>query len=89
MKKIIRHTKFKSNPFGDGGDKRSKQILELLGNTELSVVDEKFDLLPMSVFRRIKYTLQAFVFVWQNISYKEIRSINRYWNCIKTIALSH
>lgn len=80
MKTIIRHSRFDSNPFGDGGAKRSAQIEELLQRTEVNYSNDEF-ILPkgMSLIIRLLWFFVGARFVLRHFSWKEIRSV---WNGI-------
>lgn len=84
---IIRHTKFDSNPFGDGGSKRSAQIKEILINAGIPFEDDKFELNKFSLQDLVRYTYRSFQFVQKFFKLMEIGSIKRYWNVLKIIAL--
>lgn len=76
MVKIVRHTRFKLDPFGDGGCKRSVQIQELLESSGMAIVNENFDLpkgLPLSY--KLKLFFKGLVFVLHNFSLKEIGTL--------------
>lgn len=78
MRKIIRHTKFKSNPYGDGGDKRSAQIKEILVEYGVDFEDEKFELKKnSSVSTLVGQMLKGVVFILKTFKIKEfVTSIN-------------
>lgn len=75
MTKIIRHTRFRLDPFGDGGCKRSMQIKELLERTGMEIVNDDF-VLPKGLTLSLKFKLflKGLFFVFSNFSLKEIRN---------------
>ena len=88
MKKIIRHSKFKSNPFGDGGDKRSAQIREILIENQLDYIDEVFALPKnLSVWELPILIVRSVLFVLVNFSWKEIRNPQNLFELVKSVAL--
>ena len=58
---IVRHSKFASNPFGDGGSKRSAQIEELLKSGSLKYENNDF-LLPKGLSKFQLFRLSNLVF---------------------------
>jgi len=84
---IIRHTKFDSNPLGDGGSKRSAQIREILMGAGIPFEDEKFALSKFSLKDLVVYICRSFLFVQKTFTFKEIGSIKRYWSILKIVAL--
>lgn len=77
MVSIVRHSKFVSNPFGDGGAKRSAQIEELLRRSGIDYSNDSFELPKgMSFFTRLRLMFAGIKFVVHSFSYKEIRSLN-------------
>lgn len=76
MTKIIRHTRFKLDSFGDGGSKRSVQIQELLEESGMEFVNEGISLpkgLPLVT--RVKLFAKGLSFVLCNFSLREIRNL--------------
>lgn len=85
---IIRHSKFASNPFGDGGDKRSAQIEELLNAGSLTFENEDFTLPKgLSKLQLLKLSLRAIGFIRKNIGWKVYPSLKARFNAIKYFAL--
>lgn len=77
MKTIIRHSRFVSNPFGDGGAKRSAQIEELLEKAGVGYSNVEFVLPQVGAFsQRIRWLILGFRFVACHFSLKEIRSLS-------------
>lgn len=76
MRTIVRHSRFVSNPFGDGGAKRSAQIEELLRCYGIDYVNDGL-VLPkgMSFFTRLRWMFAGMRFVLRFFSFREIRSI--------------
>ena len=87
MKQIVCHTKFKLDPFSDGGSKRSVQIRELLRNNGISYVDDPF-LLPKNTsnVRLVKWAFRAIAFISKYYP-NRIRSLSSYIHLIKYYAL--
>ena len=85
---IVRHSKFASNPFGDGGSKRSAQIEELLKSDSLKYENNDF-LLPkgLSKFQLLKLSIRAIKFIRKNIGWKAYPSLKARINAIKYFAL--
>lgn len=79
MKTIVRHSRFESNPFGDGGAKRSAQIEELLEQAGIAYSNDEF-VLPkgMPFFIRLQWLIAGLRFVMCHFSLKEIRSISHW-----------
>lgn len=77
MKTIVRHSRFESNPFGDGGAKRSAQIEELLEQAGIAYSNDEFVLPkgePISV--QLRWLIAGIRFVMHHFSLKEIRTIS-------------
>jgi len=88
MTKIISITKFRLEPFGDGGSKRSLQLRELFAGQEFEVVDERIVLSKsFGILSLCKLTLRSVCFVFKHYPYKEIKSITHLWRLIKYYAL--
>ncbi len=87
MKQIICYTKFKLDPFSDGGSKRSVQIRELLQGRGISYVDDSL-VLPKNVPKRqlAKWAFRAICFIHRHYPHR-IKSISRYIKLIKYYAL--
>lgn len=85
---IVRHSKFASNPFGDGGSKRSAQIEELLNAGLLTFENEDFTLPKgLSKLQLLKLSLRAIGFIRKNIGWKVYPSLKARFNAIKYCAL--
>lgn len=85
---IVRHSKFESNPFGDGGSKRSAQIEELLNSGSLTFENEDFKLPKgLSKFKLFKLSLRAIRFIKKNIGWKSYPSLKSRIGAIKHFAL--
>lgn len=85
---IIRHSKFASNPFGDGGSKRSAQIEELLKSGSLTFENDDFTLPKgLSKLQLLKLSLRAIGFIRKNIGWKVYPSLKARFNAIKYFAL--
>lgn len=85
---IVRHSKFASNPFGDGGDKRSAQIEELLKSGSLAFENDDFTLPKgLSKAQLFKLSLRAIGFIRKNIGWKAYPSLKAKINAIKHFAL--
>lgn len=76
MKRIVRHSRFVSDPFGDGGAKRSAQIEELLQRSGVEYVNDGF-VLPkgMPFFTRLHWLFAGMRLVLCDFSCSEIRSL--------------
>ena len=87
MKQIVCHTKFKLDPFSDGGSKRSVQIREILQNNGIPYVDDPF-LLPKdaSKVQLARWALRAIGFIRKHYPGR-IRSLSAYVRLIKYYAL--
>lgn len=74
---MVRHSRFVSNPFGDGGAKRSAQIEELLQQAGIDYANDSF-VLPKGVpfITRLRWMLAGLGFVVCNFSLSEIRSLS-------------
>ena len=75
MVAIVRHSRFISDPFGDGGAKRSAQIEELLQRAGVDYVNDSF-VLPkgMPFFTRLRWLYAGMRLVLRDFSCVEIRS---------------
>ena len=60
MTKVVRYTKFKNNPHGDGGSKRSVQIEEYWKKQSIQFIEEE-------IFKMASYKV---VYTFDNIYYK-------------------
>lgn len=77
MGKIIRHSRFISNPWGDGGAKRSAQIEELLQKNGLAYENEDFSLAKTKDWRRsIFLFIKGIRLTLKEFSLAEIRSVS-------------
>lgn len=88
MRKIVCHTKFKREPFGDGGSRRSVQIRDVLVENEIAFEDDDF-VLPKDAPRGqlLHWTIRAIKFVKQHYPKKRIKSLSDYIHLIKYYAL--
>lgn len=85
---IIRHSKFTSNPFGDGGSKRSAQIEELLKESGYDYINTSFSLPKgLSVFELLKLSVRAIHFIGKNVGWEKYSSIESKFHAIKYFAL--
>lgn len=80
MVSVVRHSRFVSNPYGDGAAKRSAQIEELLQQAEVAYSNDEF-VLPkgMGCMTKLRWLFAGLCFVASHFSWKEIRSIR---NCM-------
>lgn len=87
MKQVVCHTKFKLDPFSDGGSKRSVQIRDILRGNGISFVDDPF-LLPKNVSKcqLAKWALRAIGFIRKHYPGR-IRSLSTYVRLVKYYAL--
>lgn len=88
MKKIICHTKFKLDPFGDGGSRRSVQIRDLLADNGIVFEDDKF-VLPKDTptGQLLRWTVRAMRFVKRRYPKARIKSLSDYIRLVKYYAL--
>lgn len=88
MKKIICHTKFKLDSFGDGGSRRSMQIRDLLAKNGFAYEDDDF-VLPKETSKRqlMRWTIRAMRFVRQHYPKSQIKSLSDYFRLVKYYAL--
>lgn len=85
---IIRHSKFASNPFGNGGSKRSTQIEELLESGSLTFENNDFKLPKgLAKFQLFKLSFRAIRFIKKNIGWKSYPSLKSKIGAIKYFAL--
>ena len=77
MVRFVRHSRFISNPFGDGAAKRSAQIEELLQRSGVDYENDGF-VLPkgMPFITQLRWMLAGLRFVFRNFSLPEIRSLS-------------
>lgn len=86
--KVVRYTKFKNNPHGDGGSKRSAQIEEYWRSRDVEFIDEKFDLPKQySKVLAIQWVCRAIRFIGKNVGWRTYRSIKDKFQAILTYAL--
>lgn len=88
MKQIICNTKFKLDPFSDGGSKRSVQIRDLLAKSGIPFADDSF-IPPKNASRiqLVKWTLRALPFICRYYPKGTIKSLRRYIWLVKYYAL--
>lgn len=88
MASIICNTKFKLDPFADGGSKRSVQIREILSRNSLSFVEDGF-ILPKNVplATLFRWACRSVAFIHRCYPKKEIKSLNHYIKLVKYYAL--
>ena len=88
MKQIICNTKFKLDPFSDGGSKRSVQIRDLLVNSGIPFKDDSFALPKnASWIQLVEWTFRAIPFIRQYYPKGKIKSLRRYVWLVKYYAL--
>lgn len=87
MKRVICNTKFKLDPFSDGGSKRSVQIREILYRNGIPYYDDPFTLPKnASVFQLAKWVFKAIAFIRTHYPVR-IRSVSEYFRLVKYYAL--
>lgn len=87
MKQIICYTKFKLDPFSDGGSKRSVQIRALLEQNNIPYYDDSFALpKDVSNLQLAKWVVRAILFIHRNYP-ERILSLSKYFQLIKYYAL--
>lgn len=88
MKQLICNTKFKLDPFSDGGSKRSVQIREVLERNSIPYVNDAF-ILPknVSIVQLAKWALRAIEFIRRHYPKKAVKSLTRYIWLVKYYAL--
>lgn len=88
MKQIVCNTKFKLDPFADGGSKRSVQIREVLERNGIPYVNDSF-ILPKNTSKvlLVKWAFRAVEFIRRHYPKKAIKSISRYIWLVKYYAL--
>lgn len=85
---IVRNSKFVSDPFGDGGSKRSTQIEELLKENGCEYVNDPFALPKGLPFVDLfKLSVRAFDFIRKNVGWKNYSGIRSKIHAIKYFAL--
>ena len=88
MTQIVCNTKFKLDPFSDGGSKRSVQIRELLAQSGVPFTDDVFAL-PKNVswIQLVKWTFRSMSFIRRYYPKGAIKSFRRYIWLVKYYAL--
>ena len=88
MKKIICHTKFKLDSFGDGGSRRSVQIRDLLAENGFTYEDDDF-VLPKETSKRqlMRWAIRAMKFIRRHYPKRLINSLSDYVRLVKYYAL--
>ncbi len=88
MKQLVCNTKFKLDPFSDGGSKRSVQIREVLERNGIPYVDDAF-VLPKHVtkIQLVKWAFRAVAFIRLHYPKKTVKSLSRYIRLVKYYAL--
>ena len=85
---IIRHSKFSSNSFGDGGAKRSAQIEEILQRGDVEYINETFCLPKnLNLGQLIRLSLRAAGFIHKYVGWSHYPSIKTKLDAIKYFAL--
>ena len=79
MKKVVCNTKFRLDPFGDGGCKRSAQIRDLMDENGLTYEDDAFDL-PQGTpkLQLMRWAFRAMKFVRQHYPGSQVGSLSNY-----------
>lgn len=88
MKQLVCITKFKLDPFSDGGSKRSVQIREMLKESGIPYIDDFF-VLPKNTpkLTLVKWSLRAVSFIRKHYPKHSIKSLSRYFRLVKYYAL--
>ena len=88
MKLLVCNTKFKLDPFSDGGSKRSVQIRELLQAHGIQFIDDPFAT-PRNISRwtLFKWSMRAVCFIHKHYPRRNIKSLSRYLSLIRYYAL--
>ena len=87
MKQLVCYTKFKLDPFSDGGSKRSVQIRELLQERGISYIDDSFTLPKnASKCQLSRWAFRAISFIHRHYP-ERIKSFSKYLTLIKYYAL--
>ena len=88
MKQILCNTKFKLDPFSDGGSKRSVQIRELLAGSGIPFTDDSFVLPKNASWIQLgRWTLRAVTFIRRYHPKGTIKSLRNYTWLVKYYAL--
>lgn len=87
MSTIVCNTKFKLDPFADGGSKRSVQLRQIYEESGLSYVEDAF-VLPkgLSTWQLTKFAFRAMCFIHRHYPCR-IKSVRRYVSLVKYYAL--
>ena len=90
MKKVIRHSKFKSNPFGDGAEKRTAQLKEIFQDNQIEFEDVSFSL-PKNLGMKdlVLYVFKSFSLMLNYFKLKDFKSISHFVGSLKTFALRY
>lgn len=88
MKQIVCNTKFKLNPFSDGGSKRSVQIREILDENGIPYIDDAFSL-PKNASRvqLVRWAIRAISFIYRHYPKGTIKSLPCFVRLVKYYAL--
>lgn len=87
MSTIVCNTKFKLDPFADGGSKRSVQIRQLYEEANLSFIEDDFALpKDLSTWQLTKLAFRAMGFI-HRLYPSRIKSVRRYVSLVKYYAL--
>ena len=88
MKKVVCNTKFRLDPFGDGGCKRSAQIRDLMDENGIAYEDDAFDL-PQGTpkLQLMRWAFRAMKFVRQHYPGSQVGSLSNYIRLVKYYAL--
>ena len=88
MALIICNTKFKLDPFADGGSKRSVQIREILSRNSLPFVEDEFRLPKnVSLSTLFRWACRSMVLIHKFYPKNEIKSLKQYIKLVKYYAL--
>ena len=88
MNKVICNTKFRLDPFADGGSKRSVQIREILQTSGIEYEDDSFTLPKgLKADKLIQLAFRSFAFIWRYYPKKRIHSFPHFIKLIKYYAL--
>lgn len=88
MRKIICNTKFKLDPFADGGSKRSVQLRGILADYGFEFEDDPFDYRRnVPKVRLIKSAFRAVGFIRKHYPRKKIHSLSEFIRLVKYYAL--
>jgi len=88
MKKVVCNTKFKLNPFGDGGSRRSAQIRGALSENGFVLEEDVFVLPePSGKWQLMRWIRRAIRFVRKHYPQKQIKTLSDYIRLVKYYAL--